>query len=348
MISLINPKVYIAILLLITGFNLQGCTTLTTYSGKVKNTDIDSNILTIKTESKDITFNVSDKSAVNIIDIEGEKTVADIGSLLSIDKSGLHEADTAKVVSDSKMFAKKIEATTKRKLRLSKDVVKKKLDEINLGNKLVSENLKLQIENPGTIVGTVTVKTVSPKDTIVYIENINDNKFVAAPKKFVKDSDKLVTRKEKGVEAEFPLMVHIIMQFKPHILPVLNGSIVDMPNMDTVRHNAFTAEPLPDTKEKIFLGTYDVGVSKTIKIDNPGEVPLLCNMHKEMSGYVVSLENPYFALTDKNGSFVIDNVPPGKYVLKTWHKLFKPVIANITVDAGETTKINLPDIKKRR
>lgn len=348
MFSLKNPKVYIAILFLVIGINLQGCTTLTTFSGKVKNTDLDEKMITIMTESKDITFSVSAETPVNILDIEGVNTVADIGSLLSIDKNGLQEADSVKIISNSKMFVKKIDATTKRKLRLSKEDVKEKLHNINLGNKLVAEKLKLQIENPGTIAGTVTVKTVSSKDTIVYIVNINENKFVPVPKKYVKDSDKLITRKEKGVEAEFPLMVHIIMKFKPHILPVLNGSIVDMPNMDTVRHNAFTAEPLPDTKEKIFLGTYDVGVSKTIKIDNPGEVSLLCNMHKEMAGYIVALENPYFALTDENGKFVIDNVPPGKYVLKTWHKLFKPVTAKISVDPGKTTEIKLPDIKKRR
>jgi len=50
-------------------------------------------------------------------------------------------------------------------------------------------------------------------------------------------------------------------------LPVLKGYIVDMPNIDTIRHNAFSPEPLPGTNKKINLGVYDVGRIKTIKVE---------------------------------------------------------------------------------
>lgn len=320
----------------------------TIYSGKIKNANIDDNKITIKTKSGYVTLNVDEKTSVTILDIDGFITVADIGSLLTIDKDGLRNADSVDIVSDSKMFAKEIHAATKRRLMLKIDEIKKYLAEINLGNKLVAEKTKLSVENPGTIKGTVTVKTRSSKDTIVYIETVANNKFTPIPKKYVTQTDEIVTEKEKGEEPEYPLMVQIIMRFKPHILPVLKGSIIDVPNMDTVRHNAFSPEPIPGKKEKITLGTYDVGVTKTFKIDNPGELVLLCNIHKEMSGYVVVLENPYFALTDENGGFTIENVPPGKYRLNTWHKLFKPVTAEIVVTPGKTTEIELPDIRKKR
>jgi polysaccharide lyase family 4-like protein len=53
--------------------------------------------------------------------------------------------------------------------------------------------------------------------------------------------------------------------------------------------------------------------------NKPGVVHLTCNIHKEMSAYVVVLQNPYYAQIDRStGQFLINNVPPGKYTLRIW------------------------------
>jgi hypothetical protein len=67
-----------------------------------------------------------------------------------------------------------------------------------------------------------------------------------------------------------------------------------------------------------------------------------------MSAFIVVLDNPYFILTDKSGEFTIDNVPPGKYTLKTWHEKFKPVSTEITVEPNQTLEVVLPSISERR
>lgn len=95
------------------------------------------------------------------------------------------------------------------------------------------------------------------------------------------------------------------------------------------------------------LGTYPAGVIKEVKFDVVGETPLLCNVHSEMAGYVVSFENPYFAITDKDGNYAIEGIPPGKYTLKTWHEKLKEVSQAITVEAGKATDVNF-DLKRRR
>ena len=229
-----------------------------------------------------------------------------------------------------------------------KELISKVIEEIKIGNKLVSENVKLQVLNPGVIEGVVEVMAMSSKNVIVYIEQLNDNNFRPLNKQDILQIGGDVTIKDKDAKAEFPIMVHVIKQFTPHILPVLKGAIVDMPNIDTIRHNAFSPEPLPGTSRKINLGVYDVGRIKTVKIENNGELPLLCNIHKEMSSYIVAFNNPYFCLTDRKGKFRIENLPHGKYVLKTWHKMFKPVSARVVVEPGQHVQVDLPVIKIKR
>ena len=64
---------------------------------------------------------------------------------------------------------------------------------------------------------------------------------------------------------------------------------------------------------------------------------LLCNVHPEMSGYVVVATTPYFAVTDKDGNYEIKNVPAGKYTLKTWSEDGKPPTQTIEVTASGAT-----------
>jgi hypothetical protein len=148
--------------------------------------------------------------------------------------------------------------------------------------------------------------------------------------------------------AEPPIMDQWNVEFIPHVLPILKGSTVDFPNTDNVRHNVYSPEPIPGTHRMLSLGTYDPNVIKIIRLDKPGEIRLRCNVHKEMSAFIVVLDNPYFTLTDKSGEFTIDNIPPGKYTLKTWHEKFEPVSMEITVGPNETLEVELPTISEKR
>jgi hypothetical protein len=103
---------------------------------------------------------------------------------------------------------------------------------------------------------------------------------------------------------------------------------VAFPNSDDIRHNVFS----PTAWSKFNLGTYPKSTTKYYVFDKPGTVTLLCNVHAEMSAYVVVTETPYFAVTDKAGNFFLKNVPAGKYVLKVWHEKAKPASMPIVVE----------------
>ena len=103
-------------------------------------------------------------------------------------------------------------------------------------------------------------------------------------------------------------------KFIPGVLPVVRGATVRFLNADNEAHNVFS----PDN-EKYDLGNWTKGEHRDYTFKKEGVYTQLCKLHPSMIGYVVVLQNPYFAQVDKSdGSFRIRNVPAGKYQVKAW------------------------------
>jgi plastocyanin len=126
------------------------------------------------------------------------------------------------------------------------------------------------------------------------------------------------------------------MKFAPHVLAVQKGQTVLFNNHDNLRHNIFT----PDG-DKFNLGTWGQGESKPHTFTATGTIRLLCNVHPEMGGVIMVLDNPFFAVTGDDGKFEIPNVPPGKYTLKTWGEKLPETTKEVTVAAGPPTTVAL-------
>lgn len=107
------------------------------------------------------------------------------------------------------------------------------------------------------------------------------------------------------------------LRFAPHVLPVVVGTTVNFLNSDDVQHNIFTPSAAGDFFN---LGTFPKGETRSHKFTKMGKVDLRCNVHHEMQGYILVLQNPFFALTDGAGNYRINSVPPGNYTLKVWHE----------------------------
>lgn len=116
------------------------------------------------------------------------------------------------------------------------------------------------------------------------------------------------------------------MTFIPHVLPIQTGTTVDFLNNDEVKHNVFS----PD-HEKYNLGTWPKGAIKQYTFTTKGVYTQLCNVHPEMESFIVALDTPYFALTDKGGNFELQGVPPGEYTIKVWHEKLRFKKQQITI-----------------
>ncbi len=164
----------------------------------------------------------------------------------------------------------------------------------------------------GSISGKVSGVT---GESVVYVEAIAGKTFPAPADKPVMD--------QKG------------LMFEPHIMVVQQGTTVEFLNSDKVAHNVFWISVGGNKKLGHNLGTWPLGEKRAFKFDNPGAIPLLCNVHPEMAGYIVVAPTPYFAKTDKSGNFKIDNVPDGSYTVTAWHEGAKNSSKPVTV-AGDT------------
>jgi plastocyanin len=132
------------------------------------------------------------------------------------------------------------------------------------------------------------------------------------------------------------------LTFIPHVLPVLMGTTVHFPNNDKVDHNVFSLS----RAKKFSLGSYKPGEIKSVLFDKPGIVELRCDVHAEMAAYILVMKNPYWARTDEKGRFEIpdsddlknlsvsgiEDLPPGKYFLKTWHEKLKSKRTTVVVE----------------
>jgi plastocyanin len=167
----------------------------------------------------------------------------------------------------------------------------------------------------GTITGTIDASNPKYKaDAVVYLLGV---KGPVAPKQATVDQKSLV--------------------FVPHVTTVPVGSTVDFKNNDKVNHNIFSASAV----KKFNLGTYNPGMSKPVTFDKPGAVNLLCNVHSEMSGWVIVTENQYAAVSEHDGKFTISNVPAGTYKITAWSEKLKAQEGTVTVADGKTATVTV-------
>jgi plastocyanin len=172
----------------------------------------------------------------------------------------------------------------------------------------------------GEIKGQVSAGSFSVKSVVIYLDVIPGKTFDAPAKPVVMDQRHL--------------------EFVPHVLMVVKGTTVDFLNSDSTLHNVFWTDIGGNKKLAHNLGTWPQGQKKSFTFNDPGLATLLCNVHPEMSGYVLVVTNPYFAAVGQGGDYAIKNVPPGHYALKAWSEEGKPLTQPVEV-TGDATTVNL-------
>lgn len=124
--------------------------------------------------------------------------------------------------------------------------------------------------------------------------------------------------------------------FVPHILAVTTGTVVDFPNSDSIYHNVFSL-----SKTRSFdLGRYAVGKSKAVRFDRPGIVRVFCDIHSHMNAFILVFSHPFFSMTDQDGRYEIEGVPPGAYRVVAWHEGEASDPQPVTVVDGSTTELD--------
>jgi len=161
-----------------------------------------------------------------------------------------------------------------------------------------------------TLEGSVTVGGQAAAPAVVSLEGTRATPPPPSPARVVMDQKNLA--------------------FVPKVLPVLRGTIIEFTNSDDVQHNVFSPSA---TSGKFNLGTYGPGATRTVVLDTPSDVLVLCNIHMEMEAHILVLDTAYFSTVGEDGRYRIPDVPEGPYTLKIWHKRWIPFAQTIDLPA---------------
>ena len=140
---------------------------------------------------------------------------------------------------------------------------------------------------------------------------------------------------------EHPVMDQKGLLFAPHIMAVQQGTTVEFLNSDNVQHNVFWTSVGGDKKAGHNLGTWPKGEKRSFTFDKAGVVPLFCNVHPEMEGYIIVSPTPYFAETDDSGNYKIKDVPDASYTVVAWHEGAKNQSKPLTVTGNSKADFTL-------
>ena len=131
--------------------------------------------------------------------------------------------------------------------------------------------------------------------------------------------------------AKFRVIEQRNKTFAPHVMAVPVGSTVAFPNFDSIYHNVFSL-----SQQRFDLGMYKSGDMRQMVFDKPGIIRLGCNIHANMSAYLIVVDAPHYAVADQDGAFSFQSLKPGKYKVQAWsERSAEPLITELTVKAGD-------------
>lgn len=125
--------------------------------------------------------------------------------------------------------------------------------------------------------------------------------------------------------------------FMPPVLVVTKGSTVDFPNDDKIFHNVFSLS----RAARFDLGLYKSGTTRSVKMSRAGVVDVHCNIHPEMTAKIKVMDTSYYAVAAPDGTFQINDVPPGTYPIVVWQAFGDEYRGEVTVTAGGTAEVDI-------
>jgi hypothetical protein len=119
----------------------------------------------------------------------------------------------------------------------------------------------------------------------------------------------------------------------PRVLGLQTGQTLVIRNSDGLLHNV-NARPV---NQRGFNISQPTNMTTNRSFAQPEVmIPVRCDVHGWMAAYIGVQNHPYFAVTPEDGTYRIENLPPGEYVIEAWHERYGTQTQSVTVaESGE-------------
>ena len=123
--------------------------------------------------------------------------------------------------------------------------------------------------------------------------------------------------------------------FVPRVVAITRGSTVDFPNADPFFHDVFSL-----SRSGTFdLGSYPRGQTKSQQFRRAGLIKVYCHIHSHMSASIMVFDHPFFTIPRIDGTFGIDDVPPGTYNVSAWHERIGESTQSVRIEPGRPSEV---------
>jgi Carboxypeptidase regulatory-like domain len=204
----------------------------------------------------------------------------------------------------------------------------------------------------GTVSGTIRLDGAPPIDTIAVTRDQKlcgthpAGRIVGTPDGL---ADVLVWIADVKTGKSMPIDKRVELDSEqcaldPRVQGAVVGSTVNVFNDDRLLHRlVFTRAGTHDTLSVMpFFSDGQIVASEKLA-KRPGIVAVTCSLHPWTHGYIAVFDHPYFEVTEKNGKFSLDSLPPGDYKLMVWHEgMGTPIERKVTVTPGGNEKVDIP------
>ena len=204
----------------------------------------------------------------------------------------------------------------------------------------------VSVQQSGTISGRVLFKgkhvpamLAVGKDKNICGNSIQDPRLLVAARGEIKNA--VVRIRDIAMGEPAPVKEAALDQrkceFVPHVLAIAAGTPVKITNSDGILHNIHTLSkdnPAFNRAQPKYLKEITQTFSK------PEIIPVRCDVHGWMGGWIFVASNPYFDITGADGTFKLAAVPPGKYTLEVWHETLGKQTQQVEVGAGQSAMVD--------
>jgi plastocyanin len=124
-------------------------------------------------------------------------------------------------------------------------------------------------------------------------------------------------------------------QYSPKVFGIQVNQPLEIINSDNTLHNVHA---LSSSSPQFNIGMPIQGMKIKKTFSKPEVmVKIKCEVHPWMSAYAGVVEHPFYAVSGEDGSFTIQNLPPGQYTLEAWHEKYGVQTQTVTIQSDTDT-----------